>query len=134
MANPNKVAGFRVDPDQSPRLWKAQHTFISAQMLQNAGHYDCAANRYYYTMIHVAYAYVREPDERKERWQHGDLLGEYVRNHDRQAQEACSRSQSKRDKADYSPIRVTDKDIAKLIEPVTESLIRALRKMVSNEN
>ena len=128
MATTKEVGQYEVEAMQFPRLWKAQTAYRSAQFLQDQGHFGCAANRYYYATIHTAFAFVSEAEDAEPHWKHADLIAEYLRQHDRGAQEAFSRAQSARNRADYTPVTVNDRKLGMLIQPVTDMLVRAFER------
>lgn len=140
MAIPEKQVGtFRTDDSRTPSLHKAKHAFETAEMLREQLRFDCAANRYYYAVLHVAsqdLGYRRiHPDSRKpKKWSHAELAAEYVRQYDPKAWPAISQAQAARNIADYTPHHVYPKTICRLLRPVAEMIIRAMvRKRIPKE-
>lgn len=127
------VAEWPVDKDKHPRLWKAQIAFLSAEMLRNKQHLDCAANRYYYSLLNLAYHFCGEQNHTGGRWQHGDLSAEYVRSVDGGATEAFSRALGVRDKGDYTKLSVTPREIGFVVKPVADAIHRGLTKVSERE-
>jgi len=115
-----KIDEYDVDAKGSPALWKAQRAFLSAELLRGKLHLDCAANRYYYALLHLAshwFGYGKT---------HGELTAEYLRKIDDKAQKAISRAQSARNRADYKDVPVSVETICLVIAPVTEAMARGL--------
>ena len=134
MAIPEKQVGtFRTDCSRTPSLHKAKQAFGTAETLREQLRLDCAANRYYYAVLHVAshylgYMHINPDSGQLERWRHGDLTAEYMRQYDPDAQAAISRAQTARNIADYSPHPVYSKKICLLLRPVAEMIVRAMRR------
>jgi hypothetical protein len=129
MSDTGKVSRYSVRLTEAPWLWKAQQSFLSAEMLKAKGFYDGAANRFYYAVLQTASHFYaptdKVPDELKE---HGRLTSQYIRDHDRKAQEAVSRAQGARNKGDYTPVRVRQSDIERVFPAVRDMMLRALQK------
>jgi hypothetical protein len=126
MADPREIALFQVDQAGHPALWKAQQSFLSAEKLRAIGKLDCAANRYYYAVLHVACEFFTYRNPEGQGWKHGDLAAKYLREQDAEAQEAFSRAQDARNRADYTPHPVMDKKLVWVIMPVVGMITRAM--------
>jgi len=133
MVAPEDIASYAPDEGGWPRLWKAQRAFVSAEMLRQKGHYDCAANRYYYAVLHVAYHFVLgDKDTGQVRISHKDLTLAHIRGEDdeyrRQATVAVSRAQGARNQADYTPKPVKEESLEAVLSPVTDFMVRAFSR------
>jgi uncharacterized protein (UPF0332 family) len=133
MAAPEDVIAYCPTREKCPRLWKARRAFESAEMLRQKGLFDCAANRYYYAVLHVAYHFVLgEKDTGKERPEHLELTSRYIRGEEDQyrqpATEAVSRAQGVRNQADYSPYPVTAERLESAVSSVAGLVVRAMQR------
>ncbi len=121
-----------------PRLWKAQRAFVSAETLREKEHLDCAANRYYYSLLHVAYQFLGEESPDGDDWGHAELTNEYIRRyegheHKQPATEAVSRAVWLRNLADYSPLNVWKRKLDLARPLVADMVVRALRRAEDQE-
>ncbi len=123
-----EVAAFRLDAQKHPSLCKAQQALASAELLRGQGRLDCAANRYYYAVLHAASQFLGYRTPSGQKWDHSRLADAYVKGYDNQAYPAFTAAQLARNRADYSPIPVSDWHISHLLVPVAETLKRAMRK------
>jgi len=128
--SPNQELRARaVDAESMPRLWKAQCAFVSAEILRQENNLDCAANRYYYALLHAARQCVGEDEELGEELDHGGLVRLFTKRYDDQAWPAITRAQMARNRGDYTPHPVRDATIASLVMPVARVLLRVMDRL-----
>ena len=131
MADGGGVLSYDIEPSKTPWLWKAQRCFANAETLRKCGQLDCAANRYYYAVLQVAFHFiVGASNEKADKYKrkHGEVTNNYVRWHDRNAQEAVSRARGIRNQADYTPILCNKHRVEKAAEKVAPMLERAMER------
>ncbi len=136
MVDPKEVSRYSVNLEKTPWLWKAQRSFLSAEALRQKRCFDCAANRYYYAVLQTAsHFFAGQSGHLAENYNmdHNALTSNYVREHDRNAQEAISRAQSARNKGDYSPLQVEESQIVLVFPAVAGMMTRAMQKVKEKE-
>ena len=117
-----EVGAYQADSARWPSLWKAQQAFLSATLLYEKKRFDCAANRYYYAVLHtISHWYGYDPT-------HGQLASRYVKQYGRGEHPAITRAQWIRKQADYTDCPVTAGKVGGAIALVRDFVVRAMKR------